>query len=103
MPAKKQRKNPSALKALRKSVKTRLQNLAVKSRLKTAVGKARTAIRAGDPAIATALTKEACRLIDKAASKQVIHARAAARRKSRLLHAHNQVFAPSAPQPEEAG
>jgi small subunit ribosomal protein S20 len=48
------------------------------------VRKARTAISAGDPVVAGEMTHQACRQLDKAASKGVVHPRQAARRKARL-------------------
>ncbi len=58
--------------------------MAWKSRCKTLVRKAQTAIASGDPVIAAELTRQAARDLDKAASKGVIHRRQAARRKSRM-------------------
>jgi small subunit ribosomal protein S20 len=54
-----------------------------KSRVKTAVRSARTSIGASE-SDAESLTRTACRFLDKAAAKGVIHPRQAARRKSRL-------------------
>lgn len=61
-----------------------MRNLDTRSRLKTAVGKARAAIAGGDSAAAAEMTRVAGRLLDKAASKGIIHERQAKRRKSRL-------------------
>lgn len=76
------------LKASKKDVlrsrKLRKRNLDVKSRVKTAIRKARMAVAAGDPVVSKELVKLSSRLLDKAASKGVIHKRQAARRKSRL-------------------
>lgn len=73
----------SALKRLRQTLKRTLRNRSAKSRIKTLVKKARLT---RDPeAVRTAV-----KAIDKAASKGVLHANAAARRKSRLMRAVQQ-------------
>ncbi|HEY7280386.1 MAG TPA: 30S ribosomal protein S20 [Actinomycetota bacterium] len=60
------------------------RNKAVRSSLKTAAKKVRTAAEAGDVDSATEQAREASRALDKAASRGVLHKRTAARRKSRL-------------------
>ncbi len=62
--------------------KARMRNKAVKSELKTAVRRVREAVAAGDKEAAKAAADKACRLMDKAASKGVIHKNQAANRKS---------------------
>ncbi len=74
----------SSKKDIVRSRKRRLRNMAWKSRCKTLVRKARTAISSGDPTVSAELSRQACRQLDKAASRSVIHPRQAARRKSRL-------------------
>jgi small subunit ribosomal protein S20 len=69
-----------------------LRNLNTTSRAKTTIGKARTAIAAGDPVVASELTREASQLLDKAASKGIIHKRQAQRRKSRLARRYTKAF-----------
>jgi small subunit ribosomal protein S20 len=64
--------------------KARQRNKAVKSSLKTAIRRFRAAADAGDHDQATALMRDACRRLDKAASKGVIHPNQAANRKSAL-------------------
>ena len=64
--------------------KSRLRNKAVKSALRTHVRKFREAAAAGDVDKAQELSRVACRALDKAASKGIIHRNNAARRKSRL-------------------
>lgn len=71
--------------------KARLRNKAVKSALKTAVKKVHTAVEAGDAAAAKAAALEASTLLDKAASKGVIHAKQAANRKSGVMKLANSV------------
>ena len=74
----------SQIKRNKTNEKARLRNKAVKSSLKTAVKKFRTAADAGDIAVATTLLAAASRSLDKAASKGVIHKNQAANRKSAL-------------------
>ena len=73
----------SSKKDILRSRKKRDRNLAVRSELKSTIGKTRTAIRQAD-ATAADLARKANRLLDKAASKGIIHKRQAARRKSRV-------------------
>jgi len=74
----------SALKAHRQSVKNRENNRQYRSRLRNALKSVRTAIDSKDKAAAKTALKETVSLIDKMASKGVIHRNAAARYKSRL-------------------
>ena len=62
----------------------RVRNKSVRSALKTATKRARTAAMEGDLEAASAHATAAARDLDKAASRGVIHKRTAARRKSRL-------------------
>ncbi len=62
--------------------KARMRNKAAKSELKTAVKAVRAAVEAGDKDAATAACSKAGRLLDKAASKGIIHKNQAAERKS---------------------
>lgn len=64
--------------------KARLRNKAVKSALRTHVRKFREAVAAGDSEKATEYAQIACRQLDKAASKGVIHKNQAANRKSAI-------------------
>jgi small subunit ribosomal protein S20 len=73
--------------------KAHQRNRAVKSALKTAIKKVHTAAAAGDAAGAKTAALEASRLLDKAASKGVIHAKQAANRKSGIVKLANQVEA----------
>ena len=74
----------SQIKRIKTNEKARLRNKSVKSSLKTAVRKYREAAEAGDAAAATTLQRDASRMLDKAASKGVIHANQAANRKSAM-------------------
>ncbi|RVU98328.1 30S ribosomal protein S20 [Coriobacteriales bacterium OH1046] len=62
--------------------KARMRNKAVKSELKTAVKAVRSAVEAGDKDAAQLAASKAGRLLDKAASKGIIHKNQAAQRKS---------------------
>jgi small subunit ribosomal protein S20 len=74
----------SALKAHRQSVKNREHNRQYRSRLRNALRNVRTAIDGKDQAAAKTALTETVSLIDKMASKGIIHRNAAARYKSRL-------------------
>ena len=71
--------------------KHRMRNRAVKSELKTAVRRVREAVAAGDGVAAYEAACYACRLMDKAASKGVIHKNQAANRKSGIMALANTV------------
>jgi small subunit ribosomal protein S20 len=75
----------SALKRIRQNEKRREYNRAFRSRARTFVKKARTAIDGSDVQAAEEATRLAVQDLDRAASKGVIHKRNAARRKSRLM------------------
>lgn len=91
----------SAAKAHRQSLKGRLRNRMVRSALRTSVKKAEGAIAAGDPEAARLAVRAALSNLDRAAKKGVIHANAAARRKSRLLLKYNAAVAAIQVQPAE--
>jgi small subunit ribosomal protein S20 len=69
------------------------RNKAVRTSLKTATKKVQTAIADGDADAAQTSALEAARALDKAASKGIVHKKTAARRKSRLVKAANNVGA----------
>ncbi|WP_077597903.1 30S ribosomal protein S20 [Olsenella urininfantis] len=62
--------------------KARMRNKAVRSELKTAIKKVRLAVEEGKVEEAQAAANAAGRLLDKAASKGIIHKNQAAQRKS---------------------
>ena len=72
----------SQKKRIKTAEKARLRNRAVRSSLKTAIKKVHAAVEAGDAQLAQAEANQACRLLDKAASKGIIHKNQAAQRKS---------------------
>ena len=74
----------SQIKRIKTNEKARQRNVAVKSALKTAVRRFRTAADSGDAAAATTALQTASKALDKAASKGVIHKNQAANRKSGL-------------------
>jgi small subunit ribosomal protein S20 len=71
----------SAIKRLRQNERRRTQNKSARSRLKTALKKARAAT---DPQQATQAYRDAARLLDRAASRGLIHKKTADRSKGRL-------------------
>lgn len=74
------------IKSQKKRIKTAekacVRNKAVRSELKTAVKHVRAAVEANDVEAAQAACNTACRLLDKAAAKGIIHKNQAAQRKS---------------------
>jgi len=74
----------SQIKRNRTNERRRLRNKGVKSELKTAVRRFREAADGGDATAATAALRSASKLLDKAASKGVIHQNQAANRKSAM-------------------
>jgi small subunit ribosomal protein S20 len=74
----------SALKAHRQSLKNRERNRQYRSRLRSALKAVRAALDGKDVAAAKAALKDTVSLVDKMASKGVIHRNAAGRYKSRL-------------------
>ena len=76
----------SALKAHRQSLKNQEHNRQFRSRLRTALKSVRSAIDGKDTAAAKAALRDVVSLIDRLASKGVIHKNAAGRYKSRLTN-----------------
>ena len=74
----------SQIKRIRTNEEARQRNKSVKSALKTAVRRVRSAADSGDKDAAQAELVKAARSLDQAASKGVIHANQAANRKSAL-------------------
>lgn len=79
----------SQIKRIKTNEKARLRNQSVKSELKTYVRRVREAIEAGDKAAAEEGLRKACRKLDKAAARGIIHKNQAANRKSGLAVAIN--------------
>lgn len=74
----------SALKAHRQSLKNREHNRQFRARLRNALKAIRASIDSNDLAATKAALKQTISLIDKMASKGVIHRNAAGRYKSRI-------------------
>lgn len=74
----------SALKAHRQNIQRRDHNRQMRSRLRGALRDIRAAIDAGDPAKLKDALRSTISLVDKMATKGIIHRNAAGRYKSRL-------------------
>ena len=77
----------SQIKRNRQNERRHDRNKAVRTRLKTEAKKVREAAASGDAEAAQAQLRSTSRLLDKAASKGMVHPRTAARRKSKLAKA----------------
>ncbi|MEW6067419.1 MAG: 30S ribosomal protein S20 [Nitrospirota bacterium] len=89
MPAKPQKKNLSAIKKARQSVKRNLRNRTVSSRVKTIIKKIESLITSGNKEEVSKTLIQATKEITKAASKGVIHKNTASRKISRLTRKAN--------------
>lgn len=74
----------SAEKAARQAEKHRARNVALRSRMRTAVRNVTAAIAGGNKQTAEASYRNAVPVIDSLVTKQIIHRNKAARHKSRL-------------------
>lgn len=83
--------SPSAIKRIRQNEKRRAHNKARKTRVRSAVKKVRAAVETGDLSTAEQLLPGTLSLLDASAGKKTIHANAAARTKSRLTRAVEQL------------
>ena len=81
----------SSVKRARQTIKRTVRNRSVETGVKGSIRKFREAIAAGDKSQAEAAFKTATRVIRKAASKGVLHARTASRRVSRLTQAFSRM------------
>ncbi len=88
----------SAIKRIRSSARKRQRNILVRSAVRTAVKKANVALQ-NDAAQAAASVHSAMSVLDRAASKGVIHRNNAARRKSRLMKKLQKATAPTNSEP----
>ena len=79
----------SQIKRIRTNEAARQRNKSVKSALKTSIRHFRAAADSGDRDAALTALKAASRELDKAASKGVIHANAAANKKSAMAQRAN--------------
>ena len=78
------KRTKSALKANRQNIKRREHNRGMRSTLRTALKAIRAALDAKDPDAAKAALSKTVSLVDKMASKGIIHRNTAGRYKSRL-------------------
>ncbi len=83
----------SSIKSMKKDAARNRRNNMRKSLLKTSLRKFQTAMTEGDPEKVKDVLLQTTRVIDKSASKGIIHKNAAARRKSRLAKKYNQLVA----------
>src|SRR3974390_752827 len=74
----------SAEKAARQAEKHRARNVALRSRMRTAVRQVSAAVASGDKEAARSTYQRAVPVIDSLVGKQIIHRNKAARHKSRL-------------------
>jgi len=74
----------SALKRHRQSLLARARNRAVKTRVRNVIKAVRAALVGGDTAAAETALLSATKILDKAATKKIIHWKTAARNISRL-------------------
>jgi small subunit ribosomal protein S20 len=80
-----------AAKRARVAERRRIRNRVYRSASRTLVRRAEAAIRAADEEAAKGALVNAISMLDRAASKGVIHKNNAARRKSRLMAKYNQM------------
>jgi small subunit ribosomal protein S20 len=81
------------MKDVKKSRERHQRNIAVKSKIKTYVKRAKATIETGDAEATKQAVSVAASVIDTAAEKGIIHKNAAARRKSRVMRAANKAQA----------
>ena len=74
----------SAEKRARQAIRRRTHNVTLRSKMRTAIKKARAAIATGEKAGASAAVKAAIPVIDSMVNKGIVHRNTAARHKSRL-------------------
>lgn len=86
----------NAKKALRKSEKRRLLNRTKRTALRGILKKVRVAVEAGNQDVARESFRLACKKLDQAAAKNLIHKNAAARTKSRLSALLKKTFSTAA-------
>lgn len=85
--------NKTAEKRIRVSEQKRLRNRPYRTAARTFVKKAELAIRSGNAESAATAVGDAISMLDRVASKGIIHRNNAARRKSRLMAKFNRLAA----------
>jgi small subunit ribosomal protein S20 len=83
--------NKSAKKRILVSEQKRVRNRPYRTAARTYVKKAEVAIRGGDAEVAATAVGDALSMLDRVASKGIIHKNNAARRKSRLMAKFNKL------------
>ena len=83
----------TARKRIRIAETRRVRNRPYRTAARTFVKKAEAAIRAGDQTVAQSAVVDAISMLDRVASKGIIHKNNAARRKSRLMAKLNKAAA----------
>jgi small subunit ribosomal protein S20 len=78
------KRTKSALKANRQNIRRREQNRQMRSRLRTALKKIRASLDENDVEAAKSALSETASIVDKMATKGIIHRNTAGRYKSRL-------------------
>jgi len=78
------KRTKSALKANRQNIRRREQNRQMRSRLRTALKKIRASLDANDLEAARSALSETVSIVDKMATKGIIHRNTAGRYKSRI-------------------
>jgi len=79
------KRSKSVLKRIRQNEKRKTRNQAWKTRIKTSVKKVEEAIEKNEKELIQNVLKEAIKIINKAASKGIIHKNTASRKISRLM------------------
>ena len=79
--------HPSAEKRNRQRIVRTARNRAITSTVRTAIKRARTALASGDAKVAAETVKAASQALARAASKGVVHSRAASRVTARIQSA----------------
>ena len=77
----------SARKRARQAIVRRSHNVSLRTAARSAIKDVRKAIASGDKKAAAAALVRSQAVIDRVASKRIVHRNAAARQKSRLAHA----------------
>jgi small subunit ribosomal protein S20 len=87
----------TAKKQLLVTARNHKRNLNYKTRLKSAIKKARAALKAPDATAAAGAVNEAVKTLYRSATKGIIKKQNASRRVGRLMKAYGKAFAPAAP------
>ncbi|MDI1472202.1 MAG: 30S ribosomal protein S20 [Thermodesulfovibrio sp.] len=90
------KRSKSVLKRIRQNEKRKISNQAWRTRIKTSVKKVEEAIAKNEKELIQNVLKEAIKIINKAASKGIIHKNTASRKISRLMKKANSVLSVSA-------